>query len=311
MRNAFAAEITELAQSDSRVVLLSGDIGNRLFDTFKEIAPDRFFNCGVSEANMISMAAGMAARGLRPIAYTITPFITYRALEQIRVDLCYHNVPAVVVGVGSGMGYASLGATHHSCEDIAMLRVLPHMKVVCPGDPHEVRAALRATLSETGPVYLRLGKKGEPNIHPSLPRLEIGKAIPLSVGRDVCILATGTILAEAHEVAHALRDLGIAAELVSMHTVKPLDQQFLRELAQRHTRIVTLEEHSRIGGMGSAVLEFYHDHGLLDRLQIERIGTPDEFFHYAGEREDAFQLWGLSVAAIVERITKMISHRSL
>src|SRR5262245_1133273 len=133
MRDAFAKEITKLGTEDKRIVVLSGDIGNRLFDGSKAACPDRFFNCGVAEANMVSLAAGLALCGLRPVVYTITSFVTFRCYEQIRVDLCYHNVPVVLVGVGAGLGYASLGATHHSCEDIASLRVLPHMTVVCPG----------------------------------------------------------------------------------------------------------------------------------------------------------------------------------
>src|SRR5437588_11098242 len=164
MRNAFAAEITALAEKDDRVVLLSGDIGNRLFDNYKERFKTRFFNCGVAEANMMSMAAGMAFSGMRPVAYTITPFITTRCLEQIRVDVCYHNVPVTIVGVGAGLSYASLNATHHSCEDIAFLRAIPNMTVVCPADPFEVRCALTASIQRGGPVYLRLGKKGEPVI---------------------------------------------------------------------------------------------------------------------------------------------------
>ena len=144
MRNAFAAEINAQAVSDSRVVLLSGDIGNRLFDPIKASAPDRFLNCGVAEANMMTVAAGMAMNGLRPVVYTIAPFVTTRCLEQIRVDVCYHQLPVVIVGVGAGLSYASLGATHHSCEDIALLRSLPNMTVISPADAHEVRGAARA-----------------------------------------------------------------------------------------------------------------------------------------------------------------------
>ena len=165
MRNAFAEAIAEAAATDKRVVLLSGDIGNRLFDAFKDKFPDRFYNCGVAEANMTSMAAGMAMCGLRPFTYTITPFATTRVMEQIRVDICYHNVPVAIVGTGSGLSYASLGPTHHSCEDVAFLRALPNMTVICPADAAEVRRAVAAVLEIAGPVYLRLGKKGEPTVH--------------------------------------------------------------------------------------------------------------------------------------------------
>ena len=156
MRNAFADEITKLAAVDERVVLLMGDIGNRLFDKFRSAYPGRFYNCGVAEGNMVSMAAGLASCGLRPFCYTIAPFVTYRVMEQIRLDLCYHRQPVVVVGTGAGLSYASLGATHHSLEDMGMLRILPHMKVTCPGDAMELRAILRAALQQDDPVYMRI-----------------------------------------------------------------------------------------------------------------------------------------------------------
>ena len=201
MRNAFAAEMTALASEDERIVLLSGDIGNRLFNDYKECCPARFLNCGVAEANMISMAAGMALCGLRPVAYTITSFVTARCLEQIKLDVCYQNVPVIIVGVGSGLSYASLNATHHSCEDIAFLRMLPNMTVICPGDVWEVRLALRAALKQDGPIYIRMGKKNEPVIHPHAPEFSIGKGIDVREGSDVCFLATGTLLPMAVEAA--------------------------------------------------------------------------------------------------------------
>jgi len=306
MRNAFAKEVTALAKERSEIVFLSGDIGNRLFDGFKEIADERFFNCGVAEANMISVAAGLAASGLKPIVYTITPFITYRTIEQIRVDVCYHNKPVVIVGVGSGMGYTSLGATHHSCEDIAMMRSLPNMKVVCPGDPAEVTGAIRCALEESGPVYIRLGKKGEPAVHKKAPHFKIGEGIQLKSGKDLCILATGTILHDGDLLVNELQRRGVSAELVSMHTVKPLDERLLAEIFSRHKLVVTLEEHSRIGGFGSAILEWANDSGN-ETSKILRIGTPDEFYCKAGEREDAFESWGLSVDHLVKTVERALS----
>ncbi len=204
MRNAFSAEITALAAEDERVILLSGDIGNRLFDDLKARSPNRFINCGVAEANMISMAAGMAMSGLRPFAYTINAFITTRCLEQIRVDVCYHHVPVTIVGVGAGLAYASLGGTHHSCEDISILRVLPHMTVICPGDPVEVRLAMRAALQHDGPVYIRLGKKGEAVVHQQPPPFAIGKGIIVRRGSDVCLLSSGNMLSVAMEASDEL-----------------------------------------------------------------------------------------------------------
>lgn len=301
MRDAFAAEITALAEKDSSVVLLSGDIGNRLFDPFKKKFPDRFFNCGVAEANMISLAAGMAMSGLHPYVYTIDSFVTYRCYEQIRVDLCYHNVPVVIVGVGAGLGYASLGPTHHACEDIAVLRVLPNMKVVCPADPLEVRLATAAALPEKGPVYLRLGKKGEPTLHKTPPSFQIGKAIVMEEGKEVCLLSTGNILPVVLEAAALLKSKGVTARVVSFHTVKPLDETLLADVFARFPIVATIEEHSLVGGFGSAVAEWVADHPE-QKGRLCRIGTPDRFFEVAGEQEYAREHFDLTAGPIAEKL---------
>lgn len=301
MRNAFAAEINEQAARDPRVVLLSGDIGNRLFDPLKASAPERFFNCGVAEANMMTMAAGMALSGLRPVVYTITPFVTTRCLEQIRVDVCYHDLPVVIVGVGAGLSYASLGPTHHSLEDIAILRALPNMTVVCPADPHEVRGALRAALAHDGPVYMRIGKKGEPLVHASVPEIVFGTSIVVRPGHDIAILATGTLVTMALDAADRLAESGISAEVVSYHTVKPRDETTLRRVFSDYRVVVTLEEHSLIGGLSTSVAEWLVDSGP-QRASLIRIGTPDAFLHDPGEQEHARELLGLSPKVIADRV---------
>lgn len=305
MRNAFASEITALAGADERVVLLAGDIGNRLFDGFKARHPERFFNCGVAEANMTSVAAGMAMCGLRPVTYTITPFVTTRCLEQIRVDLCYHRLPVVIVGVGAGLSYASLGATHHACEDIALLRALPEMEVVCPADPLEVRLALRAALRRDGPVYLRLGKKGEPAVHRGQPDFAIGKAIVVRPGEAVSLLATGTIVPLALAVAEELERRGVRAEVVSFHTVKPLDEDFLRRRFAECRVVATVEEHSLVGGLGGAVAEWLVDHAP-QRARLLRLGTPDAFFHETGDQEHARAQVGLTALEIAAGVARAL-----
>ena len=305
MRNAFAEELTTLFNEDQRLVLLSGDIGNRLFDPLKALSADRFYNCGVAEANMISMAAGMAICGLRPITYTITPFITARCLEQIRVDVCYQNVPVVIVGTGSGLSYASLNATHHSCEDIASLRVLPNMTVLCPGDASEVRLALRAALQHPGPVYIRIGKKGEPVVHQELPNFAIGKWIPLRETGEVALLSTGNLLPLAEEVTVALTAQGIETALYSCHTVKPLDQETLSNVFDRCQLVVTLEEHSHLGGFGGAVAEWSSEQTGLSG-QLLRCGTTDTFLYEAAEQSYAREQYGLTVDSLVMKITKQL-----
>ena len=297
MRNEFAAELSAIAAEDDRVVLLSGDIGNRLFDKYKARFPDRFYNCGVAEANMMSVAAGMAMCGLRPITYTITPFTTTRCFEQIRVDVCYHNVPVIVVGVGAGLSYAGNGATHHSCEDIALLRMLPNMTVICPGDAWEVRAAMRACLQQNGPAYIRMGKKGEPLVHDGMPDFEIGKAIVMRPGSDVCLLSTGNLLPNVLQAADELGKQGVSAQVVSFHTVKPLDRELLDRVFSQFWVVATVEEHSIMGGLGGAVAEWLSDRDS-QKARLLRIGVADKFLHAAGEQEYAREYFGLTPGAI-------------
>lgn len=304
MRNAFAKEITELAQKDERIVLLSADIGNRLFDDFKTKCPGRFYNCGVAEANMIGVAAGMALSGLRPVCYTITNFVTYRCLEQIRVDLCYHHQPVVVVGTGSGLSYASLGGTHQSCEEMGMLRLLPGLAVVAPADSPEVRGALRAALREKGPVYMRIGKKGEPDIHKGIPEFSIGKAIDIRPGTDVCILSAGTVLPVAIEAADLLAARGTSARVVSFHTIKPLDETLLAEVFSKYKVVATIEEHSVLGGLGGSIAEWLSDQ-KAPQARLLRFGTPDEFIHETCEQESARKLSGLTAENIASTVASL------
>ena len=302
MRNAFADELTKLGTEDGRVVMLSGDIGNRLFDKFKAKHPSRFFNCGVAEANMMGVAAGMAMNGLRPVAYTITPFVTTRCLEQIRTDVCYHEVPVTIVAVGAGLAYSGLGPTHHACEDISFLRSIPNMVVICPGDAFEVRGALRAAMQQDRPVYIRMGKKGEPVVHKGpIADFVIGKAITVEEGSDVCLLSTGNMLPEAVEAAHALKDKNLSAEVVSFHTVKPLDEEKLKQAFARFKLVATIEEHSLIGGFGAAVSEWLLDSQTPHRKFL-RFGTPDAFFKKSGEQEYAREVLGLTGRQIAEKI---------
>jgi transketolase len=301
VRNAFAAEINAQAASDPRVVLLSGDIGNRLFDPIKATAPDRFINCGVAEANMMTVAAGMAMSGLRPVVYTIASFVTTRCLEQIRVDVCSQHLPVVIVGVGAGLSYAGLGITHHACEDIALLRALPSMSVVSPADAYEVRGAVRAALRHDGPVYLRIGKKGEPLVHASEPDFTIGQAIVIQPGRQVAFLANGTMVKVALDAADRLRRMGRVPEVVSFHTVKPLDERTLARVFDEFDLVVTVEEHSLVGGFGSSVAEWLADSGPR-RAGLMRVGTPDSFLHEVGEQQHARNILGLTADRIFERV---------
>lgn len=305
MRNAFASEITDIARYNRRVILLSGDIGNRLFDSFKSYNNDQFFNCGIAEANMMGLASGMAHCGLRPVVYTIAPFLTARCYEQIKIDVCYHNVPVIIVGVGGGLSYSELGATHHSCDDIALMRLLPNMTVICPADVYEVRSALREALRQNGPVYIRLGKRGEPLVHDQSPNFILGKGIIVRRGNDVCLLGTGNILPSVVEASLKLNECGISAQVVSLHTIKPLDTDLLADVFSRFRVVAFIEEHGLLGGGSSSIAEW-----LVDlppqKGKFVRIGVADKFFYEAGRQNYARAYFGLTAEKIAEKVMKEI-----
>jgi transketolase len=304
MRNGFADELTKLADHDDRIVMLSGDIGNKLFDKFRAGHDKRFFNCGVAEQNMMGVAAGLAMSGFRPVVYTITPFVTTRCLEQIRTDVCYHDLPVTIVSVGAGLAYAGLGPTHHACEDISFLRTIPNMSVICPADAWEVRAALRAVMKQDGPAYIRLGKKGEPLVHEGMiENFEIGRAINIREGIDICLLSTGNMMPEVLNAANILKEKGFFVRVESVHTVKPLDIRLLREVFGSYRLVVSIEEHSLIGGFGSALAEWSVDENVIPK-RLLRIGTPDAFFKKSGEQEFARDQLGLSGYQIASKILK-------
>lgn len=300
MRNAFAREITRIAREDPRVVLLSGDIGNRLFDEFKAACPGRFYNCGIAEANMIGLAAGLALSGYRPVCYTIAPFVTYRCLEQIRIDLCYHALPVVLVGTGGGLAYASLGATHHSCEEMGMLRLLPGMNVLAAADSAEAAACLRAILAADGPSYLRIGKKGEARVHAATPAYRLGAALPLRAGREIAFLASGTVLPIALAAADLLAARGVSAGVASLPAIKPLDTAFLARVFGECAVVATVEEHSRLGGLGGAVAEWLGDRSA-PAARLLRFGTGDEFLHHTAEQDEARAHFGLTADNLATR----------
>ncbi len=303
MRNAFAKAVTKLADHNPNLVLLAGDIGNRMFDALKDKHPSRFYNCGVAEAGMTGIAAGLAASGLQPITYTITPFNTLRCLEQIRDDVCYPNLPVILVGTGAGLSYASLGATHHSMDDIAALRILPNMHVICPGDAVEVELAVAAALELKRPTYIRIGKKGEPVVHRQPPAFQVGRGIVLREGTDIALVSVGNVLPIALDCAEVLTDKGFSTGVVSLHTVKPLDHSLLTDLFSRYRRIAVLEEHGLAGGAGSAILEWGCTQGV-DLRKLRCFAGPDRFLSACGNQQQARVAIGLDTGAIVQSLVQ-------
>jgi transketolase len=283
MRNTFIDALVAAAGRDDRIHLLTADLGYSVLEKFRDAFPDRYTNVGVAEQNMIGIAAGMSlARGKIVFVYSIANFPTLRCFEQIRNDVCYHQARVIVVAVGGGLAYGAQGYTHHGIEDLAVLRALPGMTVVAPGDPVEVRLATEALADRPGPAYLRLGKGGEPRVHVDPPPFRIGRAISVRTGRDATLISTGAMLAEAVAAADALAGQGLAVGVLSMPTVKPLDEDAVLAAARGTGTIVTVEEHTVTGGLGSAVADVLATRGA--RCAFRKFGLPDELSRAVGSQ---------------------------
>ena len=300
MRNAFIRGLTALAGRDDRVVLLTGDLGYKIFDDFAARFPGRFINAGVAEQNMVGVATGLALEGFRPFVYSIATFATLRCFEQIRDDVCYNAVPVTIVGVGGGFSYGANGPTHHATEDIAIMRTLPNMTVVCPGDPVETELAVAAGASLGGPLYLRLGRAGDPVVHHDPPSLQIGMSIKVREGNDCALVSTGGMLPVAMAAADLLEAENVSCRIISMHTVKPLDTTALEACCRQTKALFTLEEHSRLGGLGSAVGEWLLESGKS--CKVTCFGTEDRFADTAGSQAYLRQRHGLSAEQIARKV---------
>ena len=310
MRNAFAKEITRLSKTSSKLVLLSGDIGNRLFDEYKNIPGSNFLNCGIAEANMMGVAAGLAMSGLKPIIYTITPFTTTRCFEQIRVDACYHNVPVIIIGTGSGLSYASLGPTHHSLEDFAIFRALPNITILAPSDSVELKKCLNEALKLNSPVYIRIGKKGEEILTNESTPFMIGKSVNFKKGGKVCLIATGTIMSEALKAAELLENKGISTCVEGFHTIKPIDKKSLKRLFSLFDVISVIEEHSSIGGLFGAISEWITLEDNMFNSKVLSFGTKDEFMHEVGTQQYARKLNGIDALNIFNKTFEVYQKRN-
>ncbi len=308
MRNAFVNALTEVALKDPRVMLLTGDLGYNALEPFFKVLPERFLNMGVAEQHMMAFAAGLALSGKIPVVYSIATFATLRAYEQIRNDICYQNLNVKIVGAGAGLTYSQYGATHHAMEDIGIMRVLPRMTIIAPGDPLEVDGAVRAMLAHDGPCYLRIGSRGEPNVHAEPFKFRIGKGFVLREGSsEVALIATGNMLETANKAVELLAARGISARLISMPTVKPIDEAILLDTAAKFRYVFTIEEHGVIGGLGSAVAEFLAERGTPARLT--RIAATDAFQPVGGCLAYVRGLNGLTPEHIAERVEKEVRRK--
>ena len=297
MRDAFISELTEAARVDPDVFLVVGDLGFSVIEEFQAEFPDRFLNAGVAEQTMLGAASGLAAAGYKPFVYSIGNFPTMRAVEQIRNDVCYHDRHVTVVAVGGGFSYGYLGYTHHALEDISVMRALPRMQVLSPSDPIEARALTRFAVEAPGPKYLRLGKNREPHLHDDALPVHGPCAIELFPGTDVALFVTGSIASVAIEAREELAKRGVSARVVSVMRIKPLDDS-IATVAHGIRGIVTVEEHSPVGGLGSAVLEFCAQSGLSIPTRI--VGASEaEIGRHIGSTEYMRAKTGLGVSDII------------
>lgn len=305
MRKTFVQTLEKLARKDKNIFILTADLGV-FFKSFQQKFPERFINCGVSEENMIGVAAGLALSGKNVYCYSIVPFLIMKALEKIRVDICYQNLNVKLLGAGGGLVYGVEGMTHHAIEDIAVMRALPNMTVVAPGDLLEVEVAAKESAEYKGPLYIRFGKDNPPGVHKNISNFKIGKGIIIQKGQKVALIVAGTLLYQAKLAAENLNKKGIKISLISMPTIKPIDKKLLEELSGTHDVIFTAEDHSEIGGLGSAVGEFLLENDF--KGVFRKIALPDEYSKYIGHQDYLYQKYGLDSESIAKTMTKELKN---
>ncbi len=296
MRMIFVDKLVELAREDGRICLITPDMGYSILDKFKDEFPDRYFNLGITEQNTMSVAAGMALAGMKPYVYSIIPFVVHRCIEQIRVDVSYMNVDVKIIGVGAGFEYGAAGATHHGTDDISVLRCLPNMKIYIPGDNYEMSAILEEVNKTECPTYIKIGRHNYGIINNT--KLDIAKASVIEDGKEIALIAVGTMLPIAKQYCDLLKAEGKNPMLISMHTIKPIDKECIMRLVNDGFKIVTFEEHTIIGGLGSAVAEIIAESGK--GIEFKRIGINDEYSHYVGDANYIREKFKLDLKGVVE-----------
>ncbi len=288
MRTAFIDQLIKEAAVNDKIFLLVGDLGFSVVEPFAEAFPERFLNVGIAEQNMAGIAAGLAIEGYFVYIYSIANFPTLRCMEQIRYDICYHNLNVKVIAVGGGYAYGPLGPSHHATEELGMLRTIPNMVVAVPGDPVEAKAITTFSARYNGPMYIRLGKAGEPLVHAAdaITEIKLGEILKVVEGAEIAVFSTGAML---KYVADFINHNNINASVYSFPFVKPIDQGLLASLLAKYKKIITIEEHQMSAGFGSAILEhtndFLNDRILHNAPAIKRIAIPDKFFSISGSQK--------------------------
>jgi len=305
MRNAFSKALVSAAEADERLLLLTGDHGYALFDDFRHRVPGQYINAGIAEQNMVGVAAGLAKAGFRPVVYALSAFIPIRVLEQIKLDVCCEELPVLFIGDGAGVVYSTLGVSHQSTEDIAALRALPQVRILSPGDAHEMKAAMELAFATPAPVYLRMGKSDLGPVHSAPPKLEWGKLLSVCAGTGpVVFIATGSML----NLAVKLAGDWPGSAVWSAPSLKPLQAESVAEACRAHRLVVTLEEHNRIGGLGGAVAEILSQE---HPMPICRIGVPDQYSELCGSYSYLMKEHGLDLDSVRAQISAFMKKHSI
>jgi transketolase len=308
MRGSFVKKLIEAARRDPNLYLLTADLGFRALESFRDEFPKQFVNVGVAEANMVGLAVGLALTGKRVCVYSIVPFVTFRCYEQIRNDVCWHDLDIKLIGVGGGFSYGNQGISHNTTEDVAVMRALPNMTVFSPADRVEAEAMSEIVLNHRGPAYLKLGKTASRQIYSETPKFEFGRGLTVRAGGDLTLISTGNIIETALAAADALAKRGIGARVISMPCVKPLDQELVLKAARETGAVFTVEEHSIIGGLGSAVAETILE-SEHSGIVFHRFGVPDVFPDRIGSQQYLRDHYGLSVEMIVTTVLEKLKSK--
>jgi len=305
MRKTCLDMVYELARKDRRIFFIGSDLGVGTLKQFKAEMPDRFLMEGVSEANVVGVAAGLALEGKIVYVNTIATFLTRRCFEQVALDLCLHNANVRLIANGGGVVYAPLGPTHEAIEDIAIFRSLPRMTIIAPADAEEMRRMMPTTVDHAGPIYIRLGKGGDPVVTNDRVPFQIGRAFPMREGSDALIITTGIMLKAALDAAASLAGSGIEAAVLHVPTVKPFDQETFLEIAAPVRTIVVAEEHTVIGGLGSAVAEIIAETDFQTPKRFKRIGIPDVFPDQYGSQASLLKRYDITAERIVSVVQQL------
>lgn len=307
MRKACLNEIYKLARQDERVIFFGSDIAAGTLAQFQKEMPDRYFMEGVSEANIIGVMSGLAMNGKIPYLNTIAVFLTRRCYEQILLDAAMHNLKIRIIGSGGGLVYAPLGPTHLAFEDFSLMRIIPNMTICAPCDAEEMKRLMPLTLDHEGPMYIRLGKGGDPVVSSADKDFKIGKAILLHDGKDALVVTTGITLKLALDAAEELDAQGVHLKVLHMHTVKPIDREAVMETASGVKAIITVEENSIIGGLGSIISEIIAEAGFTPGKKFLKIGLPDVFPVRYGSQEKLMSFYGVTKEAIVVSLLRLLN----